>query len=475
VLLAYWVTGVIAAHAAEQLPRAHEIALDLRVIVVAIALSVVAAIACGLAPALWITDAHNLAIGSRRVTGEKGERRLLQTLVVVQVTLAMVLAIGAGLLARSLARLLEVDPGFRAERVISATVTLPLASYSRAADIRSFFQRTQQAMEELPGVAAAGMAGTTPFSSFDQRSFTPEQAPPDGNTPPTSLLPVAGSYFAALKIPLREGRVFTRDEGLAQAPVVMVNETMARRMWPGRSAVGQRVKWGSGPVNPHGWRTVVGVVGDVKQHGLAEQAQAEIYQPYFQFGDDDLELASWAGFRRMTLMIRTDADPTAMFAMLRERMKQLDPALPLTDVQTLDALVAHEVSPQRFNASLLTGFALAALLLAALGLYGLLASSVASRTREIGVRVALGAQRPDVLRLIATQGARLLLVGLTLGIAAAALVTRFLQTLLFGIRPLDPVTFTAVSVLLLVVGLLATIVPAWRAMTIDPVRALRSE
>jgi putative ABC transport system permease protein len=475
VLLAYWITGLIAAHAADQLPRAHEIALDARVMVVAIALSVVAAIACGLAPALWITDAQSLAISTRRVTGEKGERRLLQTLVVVQVTLAMVLAIGAGLLARSLARLLDVDPGFRAERVISATVTLPLASYSQAADIRGFFQRTLRTLEELPGATAAGMAGTTPFSSFDQRSFTPEQAPPDGNTPPVSLLPVAGSYFATLKIPLREGRVFTRDEGLTQAPVVMVNETLARRIWPGRSAVGQRVKWGIGPTNPHGWRTVVGVVGDVKQHGLAEQAQAEIYQPYWQFGNDDLVDASWAGFRRMSLMVRTDADPAAMFAMLRERMKKLDPALPLTDAQTLDALVAHEVSPQRFNATLLTGFALAALLLAALGLYGLLAASVASRTREIGVRVALGAQRPDVLRLIAIQGARLLVVGLTLGIGAAALVTRFLQTLLFGIRPLDPLTFSAVSALLLVVGLVATIVPAWRAMTIDPVRALRSE
>jgi ABC-type antimicrobial peptide transport system permease subunit len=220
---------------------------------------------------------------------------------------------------------------------------------------------------------------------------------------------------------------------------------------------------------------VVGVVGDVKQHGLAEQAQAEIYQPYWQFGDADLEEPSWAGFRRMTLMVRTDADPAAMFAMLRERLKKLDPALPLTDTQTLDALVAREVSPQRFNTTLLTGFAVAALLLAALGLYGLLASSVAARTREIGVRVALGAQRPDVLRLIAFQGARLLLVGLVLGITAAALVTRFLQTMLFGIRPLDPLTFTSVSVLLLVVGLLATIVPAWRAMTIDPVRALRSE
>jgi ABC-type antimicrobial peptide transport system permease subunit len=200
-----------------------------------------------------------------------------------------------------------------------------------------------------------------------------------------------------------------------------------------------------------------------------------VYEPYAQVDTDNLESKQWAGYRQMTLFIRTDAEPAAMFAMLRERMHKLDPALPLTDQQTLDALLARNVSPQRFNTSLLSAFALTALALAALGLYGLLASFVVSRTREIGVRVALGAQRPDVLRLIATQGARLLIVGLVLGIAVAAVLTRFLQTLLFGIRPLDPVTFTTVSALLLIVGLLATLVPAWRAVTIDPVRALRSE
>ena len=177
----------------------------------------------------------------------------------------------------------------------------------------------------------------------------------------------------------------------------------------------------------------------------------------------------------MSLVIRTDADPAAMLQMLHEKMKQLDPSLPLTETQTLDELIARAVSPQRFNTWLLSTFAISALLLAALGLYGLLASIVAARTREIGVRVALGAQRNDVVRLIASQGIRLIAAGLALGLIAAMLVTRFLQSLLFGVRPLDPLTFASVSAVLLIVGLLATVVPAWRATTIDPVRALRSE
>jgi putative ABC transport system permease protein len=474
IVLAYWMIGVIATQAAGQLPRAHEIALDANVIVAAVALSVIAALACGLAPALWITDAQSLAISSRRLTGDTGERRLLQTLVVVQVTLAIVLAIGAGLLARSLERLLAVDPGFRAEHVVSASVSLPLASYSHAADIRGFFQRTLDTLDQLPGTRSVAFAGTLPFSIFDLRSFSAEHGPSDANTPPVTLTPVAGSYFATLGIALRQGRFFTREDGVGTTPVVVVNETLARRMWPDGHAVGQRLKWGI--ATSHGrWMTVVGVVGDVKQRSLSIDSQAEIYEPYWQVDADLLEMASWAGYRRMSLIVRTDADPAAMLGMLRQRVQKLDPALPLTEAQTLDALIARTVSPQRFNAWLLSGFALAALALAALGLYGLLASFVVSRTREIGVRVALGAQRPDVLRLIVGQGARLVVVGLLLGVGAAALVTRFLQTLLFGVRPLDPLTFGTVSALLLIVGLLAALVPAWRAVTIDPVRALRSE
>jgi predicted lysophospholipase L1 biosynthesis ABC-type transport system permease subunit len=199
-----------------------------------------------------------------------------------------------------------------------------------------------------------------------------------------------------------------------------------------------------------------------------------MYEPYWQVKDWNLE-REWIGYRRMALVVRAETAPAAMFALLRDRLHQLDPSLPVTDANSLDNVIAGTVLPQRFNTWLLSLFAATALALAALGLYGLLASFVASRTREIGVRVALGAQRPDVLRLIASQGVRLVLIGLGLGIACAALVTRFLQSLLFGVRPLDPLTFTAVAALLLIVGLAATIVPAWRAVSIDPVRALRSE
>jgi putative ABC transport system permease protein len=475
--LAQWLTTVIAAQAADRLPRAHEIALNGPVVIAAITLSVLAALACGLAPALWITDAHGLVISTRRLTGDTHERRLLHTLVILQVTLAIILAIGAGLLARSLERLLAVDPGFRAEHVVSATVALPLASYGHAPEIRGFFQRTLQALDGLPGAKAVALAGELPFSFFDQRGFAAERGPAiDDRTPPVAVLPVAGSYFATLGIALREGRFFTREDGLGPAPLVIINETLARRVWPDRSAVGQRIKWGN--AGSHGpWLTVAGVVGDVKQRGLATDAQAQIYEPYWQVSADSLEATGWAGYRRMALIVRTQAetDPAVMLGLLRQRLQALDPSLPLTEPQTLDALIARSVSPQRFNAWLLSGFALTAVALAALGLYGLLASFVVSRTREIGVRVALGARRPDVLRLIVGQGARLVIIGLGLGLAGAALVTRFLQTLLFGVRPLDPLTFALVAAVLLVVGLLASLLPAWRAATIDPVRALRSE
>jgi putative ABC transport system permease protein len=474
VALAWWATNLIAAHAADQLPRAHEIAIDGRAVFVSVGLSVLAALACGLAPALSVTQGQTLSIsGNRRVAGDRGERRLLQTLVLVQVTLAMVLAIGAGLLARSLERLLAVDPGFRTAHVVSVNIALPHAKYAHAQDVRTFYHRTQQMLDELPGAQTVGMTGALPMRLFDQHTLSAEDGPGDANTAPAWVRPVSGSYFTTLGIALREGRYFRRDEGDPQAPVLIINELMAQRLWPGRSAIGRRLKWLDIGDNPP-WMTVVGVVGNVKLRGLTQDVQAEMYEPYWQVKDWNLE-REWIGYRRMALVVRAETEPAAMFALLRDRLHQLDPSLPVTDANSLDNVIAGTLLPQRFNTWLLSLFAATALALAALGLYGLLASFVVSRTREIGVRVALGAQRPDVLRLIASQGVRLVLIGLALGIVCAALVTRFLQSLLFGVRPLDPLTFTAVAALLLIVGLAATIVPAWRAVSIDPVRALRSE
>jgi predicted permease len=472
--LAYWLTTLISVAFADSLPRAHEIALDRNIVLASIGLTFLAALACGLAPAIWITDARSLAISARESSGGRGERRLVQTLVIVQVTLALVLAIGAGLLARSLNHLLAIDPGYRSEHVVTVTVSLPLGGYSRPAEIRGFFQRAQQVLDQLPGATSTALTGTLPMSFFDQRSFTAEHRPAGVSEPAVAMSSVAGAYFATLGIPLRDGRFFVRDE---QPRFIVVNETLARMMWPGKSAVGERLKWGSGPGNNNPYMTIVGVVGDVKQRGLTAPAQPEIYAPYSQSGDDSLLEPGWDGYRTMALLVRSNAnvDPNVMLGMVRQRIQKLDPSLAITNAKQLDTIVADAVAPQRFNAWLLSAFAIASVALAALGLYGLLASVVVSRTREIGVRVALGARRPDVLRLIVGQGVRLVIVGLVLGLAGAAFLTRFMQTLLFGVRPLDPITFTVVSMVLVVVGLLAALVPAWRAATIDPVRALRSE
>jgi predicted permease len=472
--LAWWLTTLISVTFAETLPRAHEIALDRNIVFASIGLSVLAALACGLAPAIWITDSRSLAIATRQSSGSTGERRLLQTLVIVQVTLALVLAIGAGLLARSLTHLLAIDPGYRSERVVSVTVALPLGGYSKPAEIRGFFQRTQQALDELPGATSTALSAVLPMSFFDQRSFTAEHHAPGVSEPAVVMSPVAGAYFETLGIPLREGRFFARSE---QPRFAIVNDTLARLLWPGKSAVGERLKWGSGPTNNNPWMTVVGVVGDVKQRGLTTPVLPEIYVPSTQSSDASLVDPTWEGNRTMALLVRSHAnvDPTVMLGMLRQRIQKLDPSLAITNARLLDTVVGEAVAPQRFNAWLLSAFAIASVALAALGLYGLLASFVVSRTREIGVRIALGAQRPDVLRLIVSQGVRLVMIGLVLGLAGAAFATRFMQTLLFGVQPIDPLTFAAVSVVLLVVGLLAALVPAWRAVTLDPVRALRSE
>jgi putative ABC transport system permease protein len=272
--LAYWLTRLIAVTATARLPRAHEITLDTTIVLVSLALSVIAALACGLAPALWITDGKGLAIATRQSSGDKGERRLLQTLVIVQVTLALILAIGAGLLARSLNGLLAVDAGFRPEHAVSATVSLPLASYPKANDIRGFFQRALQALDELPGAHAVALSGSLPLGFFDQRGFTAEHTPSGVQTPAVALSSIAGSYFAALGVPLKDGRLFTRSDDGEAPRVVIVNETLARTMWPGRPAVGERVKWGIRE-SQSPWMTVVGVVGDVKQRGLDTPAQAE--------------------------------------------------------------------------------------------------------------------------------------------------------------------------------------------------------
>jgi putative ABC transport system permease protein len=498
--LAYAATRLIATQAGAYLPRAEEIGLGRPVVCGMIAFSLLSALAFGLAPALWITGAHGAALANRRTTGGRGERRLLRTLVVVQVTLAIVLAVGAGLLVRSLTRLMAVDPGFRGAQVVAAVVRLPQARYRETRVVRGAAERLLASARALPGVQAAALASTLPMHVDETRPFGVEGA--TGRTPPTAVTWVMGSYFAALDVPLRRGRLFTDSDGLGGERVAIVNETLARRVWGQADPIGRRICWfgpcGDPQVPP---MTVIGVVGDIKQGPLSSETRAEVFEPFLQVSDVPSEPSdAWRGARQLSVLVRGESNarsgasaesnsggdsaasaadaginPDALIGGLRQAVRDIDPSLPLTDTQRLDAMVRESVTPQRFSAQLLGAFALTAVLLAALGLYGLLSSFVTQRTREIGVRVALGAAPGDVVGLIVRQGLTLVTIGLAIGLAGALGATQAMKGLLFGVEPFDPMTFGAVAAVLASVGAAASLLPAWRAARVDPVRALRGE
>ncbi len=468
----------IASYAADYLPRAQEITLDWPVVSGMIAFALLSAVAFGLAPALWITSAHGTAIANRRATSGRGERRLLRTLVVVQVTLAIVLAIGAGLLVRSLNRLIAVDPGFRGAQAVAGTVAFPRATYADRRSVRDATERLLAGARALPGVRAAAIASTLPMHRDEVRPFITESMARAGNPhlPPTTVTWVVGSYFSTLGVPIRRGRAFADSDGLGD-PVAIVNETFARQVWGQDDPIGRRIRWdvGSSPAeNP--WMTIVGVASDVKQGALSSETMPEVFEPLLQQSEQSAgSRDTWYRPRRLALIVRTDQHPESMIAAMHQAVHRVDPALPLTHAETLDTLVDASTTPQRFTTRLLGGFALAAVALAALGLYGLLSSFVSQRTREIGVRVALGAAPRDVVGLIVHQGVTLVVYGLLLGLAAALVASQAMRGFLFGIQPFDPLTFASVAIALAAVGLLASLLPAWRAARVDPVRALRAD
>jgi putative ABC transport system permease protein len=475
--LASAMTRTIATQAVDYLPRAAEIGLDATAVAGMSALTLLTAIVFGLAPALWATRVHGAAPTGRRATAGRDERRLLRTFVVAQVTLAVVLGVGAGLLVRSVNRLIAVDPGFRGTQAVAGRVFLPRATYADRRTVQDATERLLSATRALPGVRAAAIASTLPMQRDEMRPFVAESSRVGRRTPPTAVTWVMGSYFTALGIPLRQGRTFTDADGLGPAPVVIVNETLARRVWGSDSPVGQRIRWGlSDKPGDMPWMTVVGVVADVKQGALSSQTTAEVFEPLQQGSEDALRpRGHWYRSRRLALIARTDGAPDAMLAVLPRAVHRVDPEMPLTDGQGLDTLVEQSTLPQRFTTTLFSAFAVAAVVLAALGLYGMLSSFVAQRTREIGVRVALGAATRDVVMLIVRQGLALVLVGLVVGTAAALVATSAMKSLLFGVQPFDPITFAGVALTLTVVGTVASLAPAWRAVRVDPVSAIRAD
>ncbi|HJY27129.1 MAG TPA: ABC transporter permease, partial [Pyrinomonadaceae bacterium] len=471
VLGAFWGVEALAKLLPESLSKLQNVSIDARVLLFTLGVSVLTAIVFGGVPALLASRTKpgaTLSDVARDMAGGTSGRHVRRVLVVSEVALAVVLLVSAGLLIRSFQLLRQVDTGFTTENALTMRMVLPFPKYQKAEARRAFYDEVLRKIHEVPGVDSAGMITFLPLSFHGMNfSFSVEGQPAtsDSKLPFALFRVVSPDYFRAMGIPLRRGRFFdTRDSADAQ-PAVLINRRFAEQYWPGEDAIGRRLK--VGPLDsPNAWLTVVGVVGDVRQTGLYEQ-KLEFYVPYAQ------ERRSFMAPR--DLVVRSKRDPAVIAAAVRNAVWSVDKDQPVSNVRTLDQVFAAAISQERFQALMLGLFAALALLLACVGLYGVISYAVVQRTHEIGVRMALGAQPLDVLRLVIRQGMTLTLAGLVVGIVAGTLVTRVLSDLLFGVTPRDPLTFAGVPVLLLVVAFFACYIPARRATRIDPLTALRVE
>ncbi len=470
-LLASWATEVLVAMQPQGMPRLDEVRLDGAVVAFAAGAAVLAVLLVGLVPALRATrsDLARTIRESGGARGGRGGNRLRAGMVVAELALSVVLLAGAGLLVRSFVRLLAVDPGFRTEGALAFEVALPGAAYGSDGEVDAFYSRLVERIGELPGVGPVGAAASLPMTGYGMgSSFSVEGGPPPspGDGRELQVRAATPDYFRAMGVRLLRGRGFEAQDRKGTPPVVLLNDAAVRRFFPDEDPVGRRLAltwWRDGETDPVGG-TVVGVVGDVRERGLDREAVPTLYVAHSQ-----------VPLRSMHVVARTAADPLALAAAVRREVTALDAAIPVANVRTLDALVAESVSARRFYMLLLGVFAAAALVLAAIGVFGVMSYSVARRTREIGVRMALGAHAGRMLRLVLREALGLAALGVALGVAGALALTRLLSGLLYGVTATDPLTFVAVAATLSAVALLASYLPARRATRVDPMVALRSE
>ncbi len=470
-LLAQWGVDLIVALSPENLPRFDEISVDGRVLGFTLLMTCFSGLVFGLAPALQSSqvDVHTtLKEGGRSGSASFGRRRLRELFIVSEFALALVLLVGAGLMIRSFLQLQRVNPGFAPDRVLTAQIVLPQNGYREADKVGAFQQQLVQRVQALPGVQAASVSMSLPPDLLVMRNpFAVEgQAPESGQSQPTAdQLLVSPDYFRTLGIQQQAGRVFTDTDNANAPPVVIINETLARQYFPHQDPVGKRLQ--TGDYRPTGqWLTIVGVVSDVKYSGLHEAMQPALYTPWFQQG-------IWS--RSMYLAVKAGGDPLSLAGAVRNEVWALDRNLPVSQIKTMDQLMSDAVAEPRVYTLLLGVFGAVALLLAAVGIYGVMAYAVTQRTHEIGVRLALGAQTRDVLKLVVKQGMTLTVIGVAVGMVASFALTRLMKTLLFGVGATDPLTFVAVALLLAFIALLACWIPARRATKVDPMIALRCE
>jgi putative ABC transport system permease protein len=469
-LLALWGIEALRSLQPGTIPRVEEIGLDLRVLGFALALSVFTGALFGLAP-LWRLGRRDfgdgLTEGSRGVAGGSGIHRARSALILGEVALAFVLLAGAMLLLRSFDRLQQVDPGFSADRVLTARVTLPRMKYADDGKWLAFGERllaragAQQGVSSAALVSDAPLGDSPPYWGFEIQGA---EAPRDGSVQDAAVFTTSAAFFETLRIPLVEGRFYDATDRAGGEAVVVINRAMARRFWGSTRAIGARITLGD-PADPDAqWLTVVGIAGDVRHERLSDQAYPQIYLPFQQ-----------APTRSMVLAVRAEGDPASLVPAIRRALAELDPDLPLANVTTLEERKAASLARPRVNAAVLGGFALAALVLAAVGIYGVVAYGVVQRTRELGIRMALGAGGGTLLRMVIRQGMTPVVAGMLLGLLGALAGGRVLRTLLFGVGTGDPATFVLVTFFLIAVALAASYLPARRAARSDPMVALRND
>jgi predicted permease len=472
VLLAYGGVRVLVGLAPAELPRLQEIAVNGPVLVFTAAVSLLCGLLSGLAPLLHGFGRRldeSLRGGAQNLGEQRRRRRLRQALVVVEVSLSLVLLIGSGLLLRSFERLANTSPGFNPQPLVSTSILLPEGRYQGPPQIVAFYNQLLDRVQALPGVAAAGLTMSLPPDLLNMRNpfWVPSQSLVPGRSLPMAVeTTISTGYFQALGVPLLRGRFFEGADRTRKDDILIINDTMARRYYPGVDPVGQRIKTGDpDPKNP--WETIVGVVADVKYAGLDGAPEPTLYVPYFE--------DYWPGFsREMFLVVRSDGNAASLAASVRGAVRGLDRDLP-ADMQTMNHLLSDSVSQPRFRTLLLGIFAGLALLLAAVGIFGVMAYIVSRRTQEIGVRMALGASRTSVLRMVLGEALQVVLIGVGLGLFEALAFSRLVKSLLFGVQATDPITFLAVPAIMILVALAACYVPARRATRVDPIIALRCE
>ena len=468
VLIAFWGTKGLLSLVPSSIPLPPAVSMGGSVLAFVAAICCVTAVVFGVAPAFQVSAISlqgSLQEGGRSGTPGHARRRLQGIFVTAEFALALVLLIGAGLLVRSFAKLLAANPGFRPDHVLTMNVSLPAKAYPKAAAVRDFYEQALQRVSALPGVKSGGISTDLPLNGNEHDALQVEGKA--GKMPAVAVSWVFGDYFSTMGIPLLRGRGFTPEDRAGSQNVALISEGAARTIWPGQDALGKRVTVAGG------MQVVVGIVADVNDGALAEKPQPHVYISYLQ--TPDVFFAGDNQLRAMNIAVRTAGDPAALTSAVAGQIHSLDSDLAISKIQTMDQGVGASVAGPKFNTFLLGIFSLAALFLAAIGIYGVLAYAVAQQTHEIGVRIALGAQRRDVMRLVLVQGARLTLVGIVIGVLAAFGLTRLMASLLYGTSASDPLTFAAVSAVLFVVALAACYIPARRAMRVDPMVALRYE